>query len=87
MEDEHMSTTTRKHEEAPPPRIPDGTAVHVRSDHFAGECDAVVTAADYDGGWLYRVDVTTGDRLDGERNEQGELWLCEFEVHALTENA
>ena len=53
----------------------------MRSDHFAGECDGVISAAEFDEGWLYRVEVTRGDRLDGERNDAGELWACEFEVH------
>ena len=30
------ATTTR------PPRLPNGTRVHVRSDHFVEECDAVI---------------------------------------------
>ena len=69
-------TTTRKR----PPRLPDGTPVHVRSDHFAEECDGVITAAEYDDGWFYRIEVTAGDRLDAHRHEDGELWVCDFEV-------
>jgi len=69
-------------------RLPNGKQVHVRSDHFVEECDAVVVDAVYDGGWLYHVDVTAGDRLDGHRNEDGELWVCDFEVQPLeTRNA
>lgn len=66
-----------------PPRLPDGTRVHVRSDHFAHECDGRITAAEYDDGWLYRIEVTGGDRLDSERDAKGELWVCGFEVRPV----
>ncbi len=62
-----------------------GAAVHVRSAHFAGECDGIVTATDYDGGWLYRIQVTAGDRLDQERNDEGELWVCDFEAGPIAD--
>ncbi len=75
-----MTTIKRR-----PPRLHDGTRVHVRSDHFAGECDGVITAAEFDEGWLYRVEVTRGDRLVSERNDVGELWVCEFEVQPVGE--
>ncbi len=67
------------------PRLPDGTRVHVRSDHFAGECDGVIAAAEFDDGWLYRVEVIRGDRLARERNDAGELWVCDFEVQRTGE--
>lgn len=63
-----------------PQRLPNGTRVHVRSDHFAEECNAVVEKGEWDNGWLYRVDVTAGDRLDEHRNQDDELWVCDFEV-------
>ena len=40
----------------------------------------IVRAAEYDDGWLYRIDVREGDPADIHRNEQGELWVCDFEV-------
>jgi len=66
-----------------PPRLPNGTHVHVRSDHFVEECDARITKGEWDGGWLYRIEVTGGDRLDEHRNQDGELWVCDFEVRPL----
>lgn len=66
-----------------PARIPDGTPVHVRSEHFVEECDGIIAEADYDDGWFYRIEVTTGDRIDSERNEKGELWVCDFEIVPL----
>lgn len=79
-----------------PPRLPDGTAVHVSSpDHFEGECDGVIREGEYDGGWLYRIEVTGGDRLDAHRTPpaeprglwnqgaEGELWVCDFEVSPI----
>ena len=61
-------------------RIADGTLVHVRSMHFAGECNARIVEGRYDDGWLYRIDVVSGDRLDEHRGEEGQLWVCDFEV-------
>ena len=66
-----------------PPRLSNGTPVHVRGDHFAEECEAVVADADYDEGWLYRIDVTAGDRLEEQRNQCGQLWVCAFEVQPI----
>ena len=66
-----------------PPRLLNGTRIHVRSDHFEGECDGRITKGHYDGGWLYRIEVTAGDRLDEHRNQDGELWVCDFEVQPL----
>jgi hypothetical protein len=57
-----------------PPRLADGTPV-VRSEHFAEQCEGVVSKALYDDGWLYRIEVTDGDRLDAHRTEDGELWI------------
>ena len=42
--------------------------------------NGVVTAAEYDDGWLYRIAVTDGDAADTHRNKAGELWVCEEEV-------
>lgn len=69
-----------------PPRLPDGTRVAVRSDHFAGQCEGVINMARYDEGWLYRIEVAVGDRLDSERNDEGELWVCDFEVQPSQED-
>ena len=79
-----------------PPRLPDGTRVHVRSEQFAEECDGVVMEGEYDGGWLYRIEVTAGDRLEAHRTpranpstlfdtpeDEGELWVCDFEVQPI----
>ena len=67
------------------PGLAVGTRVHVRSDHFVGQCEGIIAAAEYDDGWLYRIDVTEGDRLDEHRNDDGELWVCEFEVQPRQE--
>jgi len=64
-----------------PPRLPNRTRVLVRSDHFAEQCEGVVTKGLYDDGWFYRIKVTSGDRLDAHRDEDAELWVCAFEVH------
>ena len=69
--------------ETRPPRLPDGTRVRVQSEHFVERCEGVITAAEFDGGWLYRVDVTAGDGLDAQRNENGELWVNDFEVRPV----
>jgi len=89
----NVNTKSRRNRTNRPPRIPNGTHVHVRSDHFAEECNGRVTKGHWDGGWLYRIEVTAGDRLDEHRNQpspggpasggDGELWVCDFEVQLL----
>ena len=76
-----MTTTTRKRNR--PPRLPNGTRVHVRSDHFAEECDAVVTKGEWDDGWLYRVNVTAGQTPKDAQHKDGTVWVWDFEVTAL----
>ena len=76
-----MTTTTRKRNR--PPRLPNGTQVHVRSDHFAEECDAVVTKGEWDDGWLYRVNVTSGQTPKDAQHDDGTVWVWDFEVTAL----
>ena len=66
-----------------PPRIANGTSVHVKIDHFAEECDGVVTIGEYDGGWLYRVRPTRGTPPALARNKDGEYWFWDFEVAPL----
>jgi len=67
-----------------PPRLANGTAVHVKSDHFSEECDGVVTMGEYDGGWLYRVRPTSGTPPAAARNPEGEYWFWDFEVSPLS---
>jgi hypothetical protein len=67
-----------------PPRLANVTRVHVRSDHFAQEFDAVVTKGEYDGGWLYRLRVTRGLAPAVCRNKEGEVWVYAAEVQPLT---
>ncbi len=43
----------------------------------------VIRAAEFDDGWLCRIDVGEGNAADAHRNEMGELWVCEFEVRAM----
>jgi hypothetical protein len=66
-----------------PPRLANGTHVHVKSDHFAEECDGVVTKGEFDGGWLYRVRPTSGTPPAAARNKEGEYWFWDFEVMPL----
>ena len=66
-----------------PEPIPDGTRVHVRSDHFPEECDGVIREATYDEGWIYRIEVTSGDKPEAATNEDGSVWVCEFELQPL----
>ena len=64
-------------------RLANGCRVHVKSDHFAEECDAVITKGEYDAGWLYRIKVTAGQTPEVCRNQEGELWVWDFEVQPL----
>ena len=56
-------------------------AFDIAQGHAVGT--AIITAAEYDDGWLYRLDVLEGDRAEAHRDEHGELWVCEFEVRGL----
>ena len=42
--------------------------------------EGTITAVHYNGGRMYRIEVTSGDRGDIHRNEKGELWANDFEV-------
>jgi len=87
-----MNTTTRKRNR--PPRLPNGTRVHVRSDHFVEECDAVIRKAESDHGWthegerhgwwLYRIEVTAGQTPKDAQHKDGTLWVWDFEVTPIT---
>ena len=66
-----------------PARLANGTRVHVRSEHFAEEFDGVVTKAEFDAGWLYRIKPTSGDAPAIARNKRGEYWFWDFEVTPL----
>ena len=76
-------TTTR------PRRLPNGTRVHVRSDHFVEECDAVIRKAEPDHGegdvgwWLYRVEVTAGQTPKDAQHKDGTVRVWDFEVRPL----
>ena len=62
------------------PPLSVGTPVAIDIAQGMSVAQGVIAAADYDDGWLYRIDVTGGDRCDAHRNESGELWVCDFEA-------
>jgi len=62
------------------PPLPPGTPVTVNIAQGHAVARGVVAAAEYDDGWMYRVDITDGDHCDAHRNNAGELWVCDFEV-------
>ena len=62
------------------PPLPVGTPVAINIAQGMSVAQGVITAAEYDDGWLYRIDVTGGDACDAHRNDSGELWVCDFEV-------
>ncbi len=67
----------------PKPKTPPlevGTPVQIDIAQGLAIAQGVVTAAEYDDGWLYRIDVTGGEDCGSHRNEAGELWVCDFEV-------
>ena len=73
-----------------PKRPPMNVGTPVAIDIAQGQTMAqgVITAAEYDDGWLYLIDVTSSDACDEYRNEAGELWVCDFEVRPIeTEKA
>ena len=69
----------RKPKTSKPP-LAVGTLVDINIAQGLNVAQGVITAADYDDGWLYQIDVTAGDRCDAHRNAAGELWVCDLEV-------
>jgi len=67
------------------PPLPVGTPVEINIAQGLAVAQGTITAADYDDGWLYRVDVTDGDDCGAHRNGTGELWVCDFEVKPRNE--
>lgn len=65
-------------------RIPDGTRVRIKSEHFAESCVGVVRESVFDGGWLYRVGVLSGNAPKAARHGDGEIWVCAFELERVT---
>jgi hypothetical protein len=62
------------------PPLPVGTPVAIDIAQGMSLAQGVITAAEYDDGWLYRIDVTSGDDCQVHRHPDGELWVCDFEV-------
>jgi hypothetical protein len=60
--------------------LPTDTIVDVDIAQGLARCRARIVEAEFDDGWLYRIDVTSGDACDDHRNENGDLWVCQFEV-------
>jgi hypothetical protein len=44
-----------------------------------------VLDATFDDGWLYRVKVTAGSACTMHRHDDGELWVCDFEVTPVSQ--
>jgi len=82
MEEKRMRTTRRETTRQQP--LPNGTAVAVDIAQGQARCRGRIVEADCDGGWLYRIEVATGDACDEHRNEKGDLWVCDFEVRKLS---
>ncbi|GAB6184525.1 hypothetical protein [Thermopirellula anaerolimosa] len=62
------------------PPLPIGTPVAIDIAQGMSVAQGVIAAAEYDDGWLYRIDVTGGDDCQLHRNPDGELWVSDFEV-------
>jgi hypothetical protein len=62
------------------PPLPIGTPVAIDIAQGLSVARGTITAAEYDDGWMYQIDITGGDRCDAHRNDSGELWVCDFEV-------
>ena len=62
------------------PPLSIGTGVDIDIAQGLSVARGVITAAEYDHGWRYRIDITGGDDCQMHRNEAGELWVCDFEA-------
>ena len=65
--------------------LPIHTEVDVDIAQGLARCRGRIAEAEYDDGWLYRIEVTGGDACNDHRHDDGELWVCEFEVEPLKE--
>jgi hypothetical protein len=77
-------TTRRKSmpkSQKPPLKI--GTPVEIDIAQRLAVAQGVITAADYDDGWMYKINITSGDDCREHRNEAGELWVNDFEVKPI----
>ena len=62
------------------PPLPIGTPVAINIAQRMSLAKGTITEAEYDDGWMYRIDVTDGDDCRPHRNRDGQLWVCDFEV-------
>ena len=62
------------------PPLPVGTNVAINIAQGMSVAQGVIVAAEYDDGWMYRIDVTGGDDCQPHRNAEGQLWVCDCEV-------
>ena len=60
--------------------LPIHTEVDVDIAQGLTRCRGRIVEAEYDDGWLYRIEVTEGHACDDHRNADGDLWICQFEV-------
>lgn len=60
--------------------LPIGTEIDFNICEDANIGRGIIREADYDDGWMYRIDVTDGDSAVSHRNKQGELWVLASEV-------
>ncbi len=67
----------------PPLKI--GTPVEIDIAQGLAVARGVIAATDYDDGWMYRIDITSGNDCLEHRNEAGELWVNDFEVKPISE--
>ena len=67
--------------------LPTGTPVAFDIAQGLAVGTGVVLKAEYDDGWAYHLEVTGGDAVDEHLNEDGELWVCDFEVRRLPNEA
>lgn len=57
-----------------------GTPVTVNIAQGAAVAQGVIADSHWDDGWMYRIEVTGGDECRDHRDEEGEFWVCDFEV-------
>jgi hypothetical protein len=60
--------------------LPLGTRVSIDIAQGLAIAEGVVAEACYDDNWMYRIDITVGDKCNEHRNAAGELWLNDFEL-------
>lgn len=61
-------------------RLANGTRIKVSSSHFSEKCTAIIRKGTFDCGWMYRIDVISGEVPEAARSTDGKIWVLDSEI-------